>query len=282
LRTALTDRPTDAEALRWLAAAAYDLGDRRTVMESLKAVTRLEPDDPRAWRTLALVTQEEPDGGVPELNAAQAAYEKTLALDRDQPRVRWELASVLVKLGQYDQAEHQLALCRGRIAEADRADLLAHCAYSRGESDRCRAIVDAGLAAAPNHPGLLARRALIAQSQGRLAAAVADFDRAVSADPYNSHWLYMRSGALRSLGRRDEADRDAARAAELKRAVITMSNLCDVAAQRPLDPGVRIQLGRLCEFLGKRELAASWYRAALACDPLSQEARSALARLAPR
>jgi tetratricopeptide (TPR) repeat protein len=282
LRTALADRPTDAETLRWLAAAAYDLGDRRTVLESLQAVTSLEPSDTRAWRTLALVTQEEPDGGVPELDAARSAYEKALALDPDQPQVRMELAGVLVKLGQYDQAEHQLALCRGRVPEADRADLLAQSAFARGESDRCHAIVDAGLAAAPNHPGLRARRALIAQSQGQLDAAVADFDRAVIADPYNARWLYMRSGALRSLGRRDEADRDGARAAELKRAVITMSNLCAEAAQKPLDPAVRIQLGRLCEFLGKRELAASWYRAAMACDPRSEEARSALLLLAPR
>src|SRR5262245_40417856 len=148
------------------------------------------------------------------MNAARTAYEKALALDRDQPRARWELAGVLVKLGQYDQAEHQLALCRGRVPEADRADLLAQAAWSRGESDRSRSIVDAGLAVAPSHPGLLARRALIAQSQGRLDAAVADLDRALAADGFNPRWLYMRSGLLRALGRRDEADRDGARAAE--------------------------------------------------------------------
>ena len=282
LRTAPVDRPSDPETLRWLAAAAYDLGDQRTVLELLKALTRLEPRDARAWRMLALVTQEEPDSGVPELNAARTAYETTLAIDRDQPRVRWELAGVLVKLGQYDQAEQQLALCRGRVPDADHAELLAECAYARGESDRCRAIVDAGLTKAPNHPGLRVRvrahRPVPRPAPGghrgprpgrgrrplQLAAVVhAERD----------------SPAGRA---RDEADRDGARAAELKGAVVTMSNLCAEAARSPLDAGVRIKLGRLCEFLGKRELAASWYRAALACDPRSPEARAALALLSPR
>jgi tetratricopeptide (TPR) repeat protein len=277
LRTALAARPTDAESLRWLAAAAYDLGDQRTVLESLKALTSLKPDDARAWRTLALVTREEPDGGEPEMNAARIAYEKALSLDPDQPRVRLEMADVLVKLGRYVEADHQLALCRVKVPAADYADLLAQSAWMRGEPDRCRTIVAAGLAAAPNHPGLLALRGLIAQSEGRLNIAVENFDHAVAADPFNPRWLYMRSGVLRGLGRRDEADRDGTRAAELKKAVITMSNLCAVAADQPLDSGVRIRLGQLCEFLGKRELAASWYRAALACDPRNEEARSALA-----
>jgi tetratricopeptide (TPR) repeat protein len=277
LRAALADRSTDAEALRWLAAAAYDLGDQRTVLESLRTLTRLEPDDARAWRTLALVTREEPDGGEAELNVARTAYERSLGLDPDQPRVRWELADVLVRLGRYAEAELELGICRGRIPEADRADLLAQVAWMRGEREHCRAIVDAALAAAPGHPGLLARRALISQSEGRLREAVADFDRAVAADRYNPRWLYMRGAVLRALGRRAEADNDGARAAELKEAVITMSNLCAEAARRPLDSAIRIRLGRLCEFLGKRELAASWYRAALACDPRNEEARSAVA-----
>src|SRR5262249_19999392 len=234
LRTALAARPADAEALRWLAAAAYDLGDRRTVLESLTALTRLEPGDARAWRTLALVTQEEPDGGVPELDAARMAYEKTLALDGNQPRVRWELAGVLVKLGRYDEAEHQLALCRGKVPTADHADLLAQSAWSRGQPDRCRAIVDAGLADTPGHPGLLARRAWSAEAHGRPLEAIGDFDRAGAAAPYNRRWLYMRGGVHRSMGHRAEADRDGARAAELKGAIITMSGLCAEAAQRPL------------------------------------------------
>jgi tetratricopeptide (TPR) repeat protein len=282
LRSALASRPGDAETLRWLAAAAYDLGDQRTVMAALKTLTSVAPRDARAWRTLALVVREEPDGGERELDRARAAYESSLRLDPDQPRARLELAGVLVRLGRYAEADRQLTLCRGLVPEADRVDLLAQCAWQRGERDRCRTLVEAGLKAASNHPGLLARCALIDQSEGRLEEATAGFDRAVASDPYNPQWYHMRGVALRGLGRRDEADRDAARSSELKRAAVAMSDLCAEASGRPTDPAVRVRLGRLCETLGKPLLAASWYRAALACEPRDEEARSALVRLSRR
>jgi tetratricopeptide (TPR) repeat protein len=281
-RTALADRPTDTETLRWLAAAAYELGDRRTALESLKTLTDIKPDDARAWRTRALVTWTDPDAGELELGASRVAYEKTLSLDSFQPQVRLELAEVLVKMGRFAEADRQLALCEGQVPEADRADLRAQSAWLQGERERCRAIVDVGLRGAPNHAGLLARQALLEQAEGRFAEAVERLDRAVGIDPYNSQWVYMRGVALRALGLRAQADRDAARAAELKTAASTMANLCVIASQRPADPGVRIRLGHLCEFLGKPEFAAMWYRAALACDPRNEEARVALAAVLPR
>jgi Flp pilus assembly protein TadD len=281
-QAALAARPMNAETLRWLAAAAYDLGDRRTALESLKTLTNAKPDDARAWRTRALVTWTDPDAGELELSAARNAYEKSLKLDSSQPLVRLELADVLVRMGHHAEANRQLAHCRGQVPEADRADLLAQCAWFRGERDQCRTIVKTGLKEAPNHPGLLARQALLEEAEGRFAEAVEGFNRAVSVDPYNSEWLYMRCGVLRALGRRTEADRDAARSAELKKALSTMASLCTIASQRPTDPGVRISLGRLCESLGKPDFAAMWYRAALACDPRNEDARHALAAVVPR
>ena len=51
--------------------------------------------------------------------------------------------------------------------------------------------------------------------------------------------------------------------------------------ERPHDAGVRYELGRLCVDLGKPDLAASWYRAALACDPKHEAARIGLRALSP-
>jgi Flp pilus assembly protein TadD len=281
-QSALAARPTDAETLRWLAAAAYDLGDRRASLQSLKRLTAVKPDDARAWRTLALVMWSDPDAGELQLSAARVAYEKSLTLDPAQPLVQLELADVLVRMGQYAEAERQLTRCHGQVSEADRADLLAQCAWFRGERDRCGAIVATGLKGAPDHPGLLARQAVLEQAEGRFAEALERLDRAVSVDPYNSQWYYMRCLALRALGRRAEADRDAARSAELKTVLSTMASLCAVASEQPTEPRVRISLGRLCESIGKPSFAAMWYRAALACDPRNQEARLALAAVMPR
>jgi hypothetical protein len=58
-----------------------------------------------------------------------------------------------------------------------------------------------------------------------------------------------------------------------------MTDLNAKAAADPHDADIRDRLGRLCVALGKPELAASWYRAALACDPRHGGARLGLAAL---
>ncbi|MBX6312096.1 MAG: tetratricopeptide repeat protein, partial [Isosphaeraceae bacterium] len=276
-RAALARRPDDAEIHRWLAAAAYDLGDRDTAIAALREVTRLQPDDARAWRTLALIYKENRD-----LAQAEPAYRRSLALDPQQPRVRFEWSEVLVELGRPAEAERQLDASRGGIPEADRVALLARCRLARGDRDGARAVLEAALTQAPSHPGLLAEQAVLDQAMGRPAEAAARLDRALAAQPNNPQWLYQRGLALRMLGRAAEAQRDLERAAELNRDWAAMAALNDEAAQHPDDPEVRCRLGRLCARLGLPELAASWYRAALACDPHCETARLGLATLRSR
>jgi tetratricopeptide (TPR) repeat protein len=277
-KAALKLRPDDAEADRWLACAAYDLGDRPTAVSALEAVTRLQPRDARAWRTLGLIFKEDA-----EHERARRAFEAALALDRDQPTVRLELAETLLRLGDATGAERELAACRGRVAEAPRAELLGECLRMRGDRAGHRAAVEAGLAAAPDHPGLLAQRAQIELDDGHPADALAWLDRAVAADPYRPETIYRRGLVLRQLGRAEEARRDLDRSAELNRGLAEMSDLNRQADRDPRDAEVRYRLGRLCTELGKPDLAASWYRAALACDPRHAAARLGLNALrAPR
>jgi tetratricopeptide (TPR) repeat protein len=127
----------------------------------------------------------------------------------------------------------------------------------------------------------LALKAQIDLVDGRPEAALADLDRAAAADPYRTETFYQRGLVLRRLGRNEEAKRDADRAAALNQGIVTMSKLNDEAARAPEDAGVRFRLGQLCVELGKPELAASWYRAALACDPRHAAARQALNALRP-
>lgn len=273
-RRVLDSRPDDAEALRWLAAAAYDLGDRPTAVSSLGALTKLEPGDARAWRTLAVLYKEDVD-----YEKAEAACAASLKADPAQPLVRLERAESLVQLGRSADAERELAACRGRVPEADRACLLAQCLRPRGEEAACRAVIETALGAAPNHPGLLVQLAQLDLAAGRPADALVWLDRAVQSDPYNSQWVYQRGTALRVLGRTDEAARDQARAGELNRALAEMSTLNDKAAIFPEDPDVRCRLGWLCAELGKTTLAASWFRAALACEAHHPGARLGLKTL---
>ena len=188
-------RPDDADTYRWLAAAAYDLGNRQTAVSALETVTRLEPKDARAWRTLGLIYKESV-----EHERARTAFEKALAIDGSQPAIRMELAETLLKLGDVAGVERELAACRGRVPEDRHAELLAECCRIRGDLAGLRTAVEAGLAAAPGHPGLLVHRAQLDLADGRVAEALAWLDRAVAADPYRPEAIYQRGVVLRRLG----------------------------------------------------------------------------------
>ena len=104
-------------------------------------------------------------------------------------------------------------------------------------------MVDAGLAAASDHPGLLTQRAQIDLFDGHPDEALQRLDRALAADPFRAESVYQRGLILRVLGRSPEASRDFARAAELNRLTIAMSDLNGKAAQDPHDADVRNRLG---------------------------------------
>ena len=269
-------RPGDADAARWVACAAYDLGDRPAAVGALEAVVRLDPKDFRAWRTLGTIFLENV-----EYERARTAFERALALvpGRALPEVRLGLAETLIKLGDLDAARGELGKCKGKVPESRRAELLAECLKMKGDLDGFREAVAVGLAAAPEHPGLLAQQAAIDAAGGRYEQAVAALDRAAAADPYRSQTFYQRGLVLRGLGRDADAARDAARASALTRGLAEMSALNDQAARKPQDPEIRFRLGELCLGLGKPELAASWYRAAVACDPNHEAARIRLNEL---
>jgi tetratricopeptide (TPR) repeat protein len=273
-REALTLRPDDPEALRWLAAALYELGDHPSTVAALTTVTQLEPDDVKAWRTLAYLNKENR-----EFERALPAYNQALSLDPRQPTVRFELAETLVEMGRYGEAEQQLAACRGGVPEPDRRALLVHCLQLADDPARFRALLDASLAEFPDHPGLLAYRARVDLTEGRLAAALEGFNRVLAVNPFHAQAFYQRGLANRRLGKVAEAQRDLARAVGLNTLVAEMDRLNREAGKNPDDPEIRYQLGRVCVSLGRPELGASWYVAALACDPLHPGAKLGLKTL---
>ncbi len=275
----LQDRPDNPDCLRAMAVAAYDLGDLETVLRSLRVLTRVQPDDHAAWRTLGLVRLQMPDSGDRIMEEVASAYRTSLTLNPHQPMARLELADVLMRQGHYLEAREQLDACRGRVPEAQHLSLLARVCWELGDRDQTSALLDDAQAQGLEHPDLLALRGLIAQAEGRPEDAERWFNRAIDADPYNFRRYYQRATLLRILGRPEQANADAQRAEELKQAIEQMSALNAEAAAQPTDPVVRCRIGRLCEQLGKVDLAASWYRAALSCDPGNPEAAAALVAL---
>ena len=276
-RSFVDRRPGDADGHRWLAAAAYELGDHKTALAELREVVRSVPKDARAWRTIALLLKEdnEPD-------EARSAYRTTLRLDPIQPDARLELAEVLTTLGQYDEAERELEVCSGRVPEGDRLDLLARGLRARGDQDGFRTLIERAVVGHPRHVGLLHQRAQAEAAERRTAEAIAWLDRALAVDPHHAASYYQRGLLKKALGDPDGAARDLARSSELNATLAEMSRLNDEAAAKPADAEVRVRIGGLCERLGKAEMAAFWYRADLAIDPNDASARAATAALKPQ
>jgi tetratricopeptide (TPR) repeat protein len=264
-------RPDDPETQRWTAAAAYELGARSQAIDALTRLVELRSDDARAWRTLAFIYHE---------NAlhekALKAYESTLRLNDNQPTVRLEFAETLIALGRAEEAERQLDRCQGVVPENVRCEFLARCRFSRGDQRGFARQVASALAQFPDDPGLLMHQAQVDLMTDHVDSALTHLDQAVAREPYNSKLYYRRSTILRVLGRTAASSADVARAKEINDGLAEMSRLNNEADSRPDDPEVRYRIGVICTRLGKKELAASWYRAALACDPLHAGAQAAL------
>ncbi|MEW4566285.1 tetratricopeptide repeat protein [Tautonia sp. JC769] len=273
-RDALRRRPEQIETLRWLAAASYELGDISTAIDSLRALTRLRPDDAPAWRTLGLIQNEHA-----EYEEARDAYRASLDASPHQPDVRMELAGVLMELGRHDEAIRLLEACRGWVDESDRLVLLARSLYEVGDRAGARQHLEEGLGADPGDAAMLAERARIDLAEGAIVAAVEALDSALAREPVNADWFYLRSQANRRLGETEQADRDLARSQELTEVRTTISDLIRAADRAPGQAEVRYRLGTLCLELNDSKMAAAWFQAALACDPNHDAARQGLLSL---
>lgn len=272
--TASKGRTDDVEVLRWLSAAAYELGDRDVAATTLERVVKLDARDSRAWRTLGLLYKERAE---PE--RARLAYEKSLRLEPSQPTVRLELAEVLLESGDPAQAEKQLERCRGLVSEVLRLNLLASAQQSLGKIDRLEQTLKDALASYPDDPGLLAKQARLDLAGQNVETALARLEKAVAIDPYSPDRQFLYAQVLRMAGRLPDADMVQARAGAINRKLEEMDRLNAEAAAHPDDPEVRSRLGTICLDLGKRDLAVSWFRAAVACDPHHEPAREALGSL---
>ena len=285
---ALRRRPEDVEALRWLAADAYDLGDRRTAIGALKSLVRLVPDDDRAWRTLAVVYKEK----LEQYDEARLAYEQAIRHGNGSAAVRLELAEVLVAMDLHDDAEAILVALHANVDPAERDALLAECLIEQGRLDEAQSVLDEALGRVPDHPKLLAEAAELDHRLGRFEQALSRLDHALAADParvetlaaesVRVEWLHRRGLVLARLGRLDESREAMAAADRLRSDLDELAVLDDQAASHPRDPRVRVRLASVCRRLGMTAMAASWYRAALACDPTIDQARTGLAELEGR
>jgi len=199
--------------------------------------------------------------------AAVASYRESLRRQATQPdreQILLELAECQMKLREYAEALVTLSEARG---SADRWAAEAECQYNTGHAPEARRLLEQALAEAPAHLPALMLLGTMALDEGKAAAAVEAFSRAVTAYPKDYTARFRLSAAYRRAGNEGLAKQHAEAADQLKRWRLEFTKLHATAAAEPDNAEARCRLGELARELDRPDLAQVWFRAALAIDP---------------
>ncbi len=207
---------------------------------------------------------------------------RVVELDPDRPRARWWLAVALATVGYYDEAvSHLEFLLQHPPKDVDSMDILARLAYCRhrqGKSREARALLDEVLAQRPNHGFALLTRGQIDQMNGQLPQAEKWLRLAAQAFPfdYKAHWALTE--CLRQQGKDKEAQAAETYANWLKDRWERYTEItAHLMSQRPNDPALHCELGKLMIELGNPEGGKNWLQTALFLDQNYVPALTALA-----
>ena len=120
---------------------------------------------------------------------------------------------------------------------------------------------------------------VVCHVQGRLAEAVAHYERSLALRPAHADTQNNLGAAYYSLGRTDEAKRYQKKLEELRGDLLRLDELRRQVRANPDHPGPRLEAGRLCAKLGRDAEAANWLRSVLRLDPGNEAAQRELSRL---
>jgi len=207
---------------------------------------------------------------------------RVVELEPERPWARWWLAVALVNIGRYEEAMNHLEVLRQRTpAYMDKTDVLVRLAICRqrmGRNREARELLDEVLAEHPNHGLALLTRGQIDQVNGQLEQAETWLRRAAEVLPYDykTHWALTE--CLRQEGKTEEAQTEEAYANRLKDRWERYSEIAShQLTQRPNDPDLYCEMGKLMLELGNPEGAKNWFVNALLVDPQCVAAINALA-----
>jgi tetratricopeptide (TPR) repeat protein len=268
---ALQQDPGAVDARRWRAAAYYDLGAADSALADLAQISQDVPEDPRPDRLRGLISK---DFG--EYSVAIEHYRESLRRDphqRERTEIFEELAASLAKLSRWDEAQEALREC-GRTAPV--LTLSAECAQNLGRTEEADQLLQEALQIDPNFLAARLQRASLLLLENRAAEAVPFLEATVRQASHSSQAHFYLSQAYRRTGAHEKAEAELQLRHETEKIERQFFDLNETASQKPIDPEVRYQLGVLARKLGKKELAAVWFRAALALAPYHAAARAAL------
>src|SRR5262245_33737790 len=260
----LSGEPYHTDARRSLAAVVYDRGQLNDAVDHLQRAAELDTADARPHRLIGLIYKD-----MAQYAPAAAAYREALRrglTGADAGQVRLELAEILTQQAQFEEALRLLDEGEhNRDESSDHIAARAECLLGLGRHDEAAAALDQALSS--NQTLALCRvRGQVYLDQGRPADAATRFERAAELAPANHQARYLLAQAYSALGRTDDAARELARSEAIRNDLDRLTKLTQEAIAEPWNAVVRRELAKVCERMGKPQLAELWRKAAAACS----------------
>lgn len=273
LRDALEQEPGNVDGRRWLAVAAYEIGAAPEALEQLRRVAELDPQDPRAHRTIGLIFTE-----AEEFPQAIDAYQTSLKRSRNQPdleRILQELAFAQLRVHRYQDV---LVTLDGSIRSPELDSLRAEALYALGNSVEAKELVEHVLRRGQTFRALVLQ-GLMKLDDGHPSEAIEALQQAVKLQPSDFETRAKLTQAFAQAGDTDAARRELAEFERIKGIRAEIHELTLQAANQPQSGDTRYELGIRYRQLGLDSVAGKWFRAALALDPAHDAARKALSSI---
>lgn len=257
LTTLIKENPAHVEGHRWLGIIYYDLGAYDFAIKQMRELASLVPDDFRPYRLMGMMYRD-----FEQETEAIEAY--TAALSRNPPDdvridVSIQLATAFLSQKRFEDA---LSTLQGLPDSGAAALLRARCFWGTGRQTEAKAALQLAkkLSANEREAGLLEAEFLMASRDA--AGAVEILRTTVARFPYDAETHYQLALALRDTGNAAEAEQLLLKWKQLKELAQQLSQKNFEALGNPGDPLIRDELARLCDALGKTELATMWRNAA--------------------
>jgi predicted Zn-dependent protease len=217
-------------------------------------------------------------------SAALASYRRAVGLDPDHEEARLGLAVALLEGRNFGEAAEHLE--RLRQSQPDNLSVQVGLAEARigvGQSAEAVRLADGVLAVQPQFAPALALRGRLALESGQSEEAEPWLHQAVARDPSNHRALYNLIQCLGQNGKEQEARQ---RRQQLQRMEEDLERFNQIVTkelvQRPRDPALHCDLGRLLLRGGHRDEGLRWLHSALRLDPQYAPAQQALAEYQQR
>lgn len=201
-------------------------------------------------------------------NAVEALLE-VVRIDPDQTASRLHLALSLLDKARYDEAlKHLETLASIGPPDGLVESRRARCLHMLGREKQARAVLNELIHSLPNDYRLYSTLGQIELLTGHDVEAESAFRKVLAIQESDYLGNFSLSQSLKRQGKADEAKKFQDRAEQIKSGLERLNEITSTAiAQRPLDPALHRELGKIYSTLGQEENAKRWKMSADRLEP---------------